>query len=221
MPVHSTDFNEEKSQKNLIVKFRLLSANKICPTVTFEAVSGSRIRMFLILPDPNPLFRGMDPDPAPSPHEGGERTACKIKLLRPVDNVPAGKLYQIWRKKIEALKSLKKGVGSISHRKCPGSPTLLRRRNNWRNTTGTLPRGCSEARGPERWAEPSPPALQAWARDQNSPRSSQCFHSSFLAHLGLENQSVFRGYGFNWVTGPWIRISKGPNVVPKKGIQYN
>ncbi len=32
----------------------------------FKAVFGIRIHMFLGLPDPDPLVRGMDPDPDPS-----------------------------------------------------------------------------------------------------------------------------------------------------------
>jgi hypothetical protein len=34
---------------------------------TEKPVLGIRIRMFLGLPDPDPLVRGMDPDPAPDP----------------------------------------------------------------------------------------------------------------------------------------------------------
>ncbi len=82
MPVHNIDFNEEKSKKNLIVKIQLPSANKICPTVACEAMLGIRVRMYLDLPDPDPLFRGMDPDPAPSCFSWRfERTAYRIKFL--------------------------------------------------------------------------------------------------------------------------------------------
>ncbi len=34
---------------------------------SFYAVLRIRIHMFLGLPDPDPLVRGMDPDPAPDP----------------------------------------------------------------------------------------------------------------------------------------------------------
>jgi hypothetical protein len=45
-------------------------------------ISGIRIRMFMSLPDPDPLVRGMDPAPAPDPslfsHKGVERTEMML-----------------------------------------------------------------------------------------------------------------------------------------------
>jgi hypothetical protein len=79
-----------------------------------KTLLGIRIRMFLGLPDPNRLVRGTYPDSDPKKTE---------------DNVPTGKLYEKYLKKIiffASLKSLKEGVGSGSAPKCHGSPTLLK-----------------------------------------------------------------------------------------------
>jgi hypothetical protein len=68
MPVHSIDFNEEKSKKKLDRKNSTSFSEQNLFDSNLRNSLGIRIRIWMILglPDPNPLVCGMDLDPARS-----------------------------------------------------------------------------------------------------------------------------------------------------------
>jgi hypothetical protein len=64
-----------------IAQFKKLRKERAACIAVLGIRFWSRIRMFLGLPDPDPLVRGVDPDPDPDPyfsHKGDERTEIML-----------------------------------------------------------------------------------------------------------------------------------------------